>query len=71
MAGERAKGGKKNRKHSRQKNKPCQKRYTGEMRWLKNKAKNWETKNKAQTRNPMIPKKPRLKSSPMRAKRSS
>ena len=40
MAGERAKGGKKNRKHSRQKNKPCQKRYTGEGRWLKNKAKN-------------------------------
>jgi hypothetical protein len=33
------KGGKKNRKHGRQKKKPAQKRYTAERRWIKNKAK--------------------------------
>lgn len=32
-----ARGGKKNRKFGRRKNKPCQKRYTSEKRWKKNK----------------------------------
>lgn len=38
MAGERAKGGKKGRKHGVTKGKPSQQRYTAERRWERNQA---------------------------------
>ena len=49
------KQGKKNRKHGRNRKKPCKMRYTAEKRWIKNKAKkiykhmkkhpNWKSNN--------------------------